>query len=364
MKLYLPTFFTVALCPSLFLSLWATIPFPARAATVKTITVEKSVSAKTGEEGTKAEDDKPSSEPRVIIKSIELPEGEDGQRKDLPWLGVSVNEAGEALTAQLGLAPGVGLVVTYVAPDSPAAEAGLRKHDVLVAFQDQSLVLPAQLRKLVQARKEGDSVKLKFYHAGNARTVSATLAARPPGLLVADGEDGLSRNGDGPSRELHLRLLGAPSAKELELQMESLKGLLGNLKIDSKKIQEEVLRSVEKARKSYQDALRQWDKSTSTSDASRQALEDLAHSGVLLDNKATVTVRSNDKSCMSLVKTDDSGTIVIVANPKLHLTAHDRDGKLLFDGAIETEEQRAKVPKEVWEKAEPMVSQLKAKPEE
>ena len=85
--------------------------------------------------------------------------------------------------------------------------------------------------------------------------------------------------------------------------MESLKGMLGNLKIDQKKIQDEVRRSVEKARKSFQDALRQMDKSTSTTDASRQALEELARSGVLLDNKATVTVRSNDKSVKNLVKT-------------------------------------------------------------
>ena len=47
------------------------------------------------------------------------------------------------------------------------------------------------------------------------------------------------------------------------------------------------------------------------------------------------------------MKTDDSGTIVIVAKPKLHPAAHDQDRKLLFDGEIESDEQRAKVPKEV-----------------
>ena len=357
MKLRLPKFTAAALCASMFFSLWATIQFPALAATVKTTTVEKSATAKTGEAGLEAEEDKSSGEPRVIIKSIELADGEDGPRKDVPWLGVSANEVGEALTAQLGLDPGVGLVVTYVAPDSPAAKAGIQKHDVLVELQDQSLVLPAQLRKLVRARQEGDTVKLKFYRAGKPQTVSATLAKSPSGFRAMDGEES-------SLRDLHLRLLGEPAGKELELQMEALKGMLGNLKIDQKKIQDEVRRSVEKARKSFQDALKQMDKSTSTTDASRQALEELARSGVLLDNKAIVTVRSNDKSVKNLVKTDDSGTIVIVANPKLHLTAHDRDGKLLFDGAIETEEQRAKVPKEVWEKVEPMLAQLSAKPEE
>src|SRR5207244_203491 len=110
---------------------------------------------------------------------------------------------------QLGLDPGVGLVVTYVSSNSPAAKVGLQKHDVLVEFEGQSLVLPAQLRKLVQARKEGDSVKLKFYRAGKRETVSATLAKTPPGFRLSDGEDLLPH-------DLHLRIPGHPFEKDLE----------------------------------------------------------------------------------------------------------------------------------------------------
>src|SRR3954464_6562437 len=51
----------------------------------------------------------------------------DGTRKTIPWRGVSTSEASEALSAQLDLSPGVGVLVTYVAPDSPAAKSGLRK---------------------------------------------------------------------------------------------------------------------------------------------------------------------------------------------------------------------------------------------
>jgi S1-C subfamily serine protease len=36
-----------------------------------------------------------------------------------------------------------------VAPDSPAAKAGLEKNDVLAELEGQLLVVPAQLRKLV-----------------------------------------------------------------------------------------------------------------------------------------------------------------------------------------------------------------------
>jgi hypothetical protein len=62
-----------------------------------------------------------------------------------------------------------------------------------------------------------------------------------------------------------------------------------------------------------------------------------------------------------MVKADDAGTIVLVANPTLHLTAHDKKGKLLFDGEIETSKQRDKVPRDLWERVEPMVEKLEAK---
>lgn len=340
----------------LFIALGIAGQLPALGQETKTVILRKATTAEPAVSDPDAEGDEDSSDQKVIIKSIEIAEDESTARKDVPWLGVALKEAGEALSAQLGLDPGVGLVATFIAPDSPAAKAGLEKHDVLVAFQDQALVLPAQLRKMVQARKEGDVVKLKFYRAGKPQTVSATLAKTAAGFRIGDDEDG-------SSRELHLRLLGPSAGKELQLQLEALRGSLGNLKIDQKKVQTEVQRSMEQARKSYRDALRQMGDSPATNTASRQALEELARSGFLLDNNATVTVRSTGKSARSLVKTDDTGTIVLVANPKLHLTAHDQDGQLLFDGEIETPDQRAKVPKDVWQKVEPMVSKMNSKPE-
>jgi hypothetical protein len=58
------------------------------------------------------------------------------------------------------------------------------------------------------------------------------------------------------------------------------------------------------------------------------------------------------------VKSDDSGTIVIITNPKLRLTAHDKEGKLLFDGEIETAEQRHDVPGGLWQRVEPLLNKL------
>ena len=86
-------------------------------------------------------------------------------------------------------------------------------------------------------------------------------------------------------------------------------------------------------------------------------LKELLKSGIRVDDDATVVVRSRGKSSRSVVKTDDSGTTVIVGPPNLHLTARDKNGELLFDGEIETPEQRAKVPTEVWKRVEPLLDE-------
>ncbi len=281
-------------------------------------------------------------------------------RKREPWLGVYTEEGSEALSSQLGLDAGVGLVVGYVAPDSPAAKAGLKKNDVLVECEGQILVHPAQLRKLVRMRQVGDSIKLVFYRAGKKQTVSVTLAKGPAEFGLED-----VMPDQGPAlRDLQQQLRDLPVRDALREQIESVKKSLKNAHLDQKKVKEEVRRSMEQARKALQQALRAATNSDSTLWPVRKALEELGKSGLFVDNKTTVTVRSGGPGAKSIVNTDDSGTIVIVCNPKPHLTAHDPDGKLLFDGQIETAKQREKVPPELWTRVEPLLEKLNPKAED
>jgi hypothetical protein len=289
--------------------------------------------------------------------TIEARPEEVASRKDVPWLGVSTTEASETLASQLDLEAGVGLTITYVAPNSPAAKTGLRKNDVLVKFEDQSLVNPAQLRKLVRVRKDGDAVKLQFFRAGKRQTVSVTLGTTgvDPGAWEDEGH-ALKGN----LQELHKHLQDLHLDEAVRDQMQALRESLGNIKIDQKEVQENIRHGMEQARKAIQEAMR----NVTNSDPVRKVLENLAHSGVLVDDKADVVVRSSSKNVKSMVKSDDSGTIVLVANPKLHLTAHDKEGKLLFDGQIESSDEQAKVPRELWERVEPLVKQMEPAAEE
>ena len=266
------------------------------------------------------------------------------------WLGLATEEAPEVVASQLRLEPGVGLVITYVATNSPAAQAGLLRDDVLVAFEDQALVHPQQLRKLVQVRKEGDAVKLTYYRGGKRETVTVKLAKAPEHGSWMDKRSYFFKD------EFPWDLY----RKDLQQKMQHLQHSLGDVRIDQKQIQEEVRHSMDQARRAAQDALHSASNDLRNLGPSARALEELARGWLGVRKDATVTVNSTGDAVQTLVKADDSGIYVLVANPRKHLTVHDPAGKLVFDGEIETPAQQAAVPKAIWEKARPLVDKMAA----
>lgn len=297
----------------------------------------------------------------IVIQKIEsADDAGPSARKDSPWLGVSTEEAAEALISQLGLDPGVGLVVNYVAADSPAAQAGLQKNDVLTEFAGQALVHPAQLRKLVQVRQVGDTVPVAFYRAGKKQSVTVTLGEAAAGLGLLENDRAWQKE----LRDLQQQLRNLPIGDTIREQMKTLRDSLGNLKIDQQKVQEEVRRSMDEARKAMYEALRHATNAGAALDPVREQLEELSRAKIAVPDDATVTVRNSGSSVKSIVQADESGTIVIVNRPRLHLTAHDKGGGLLFDGEIETPDQRAKVPRALWQKVEPLLKKEAPEAEE
>ncbi|MFO1512028.1 MAG: PDZ domain-containing protein [Verrucomicrobiota bacterium] len=294
----------------------------------------------------------PPAPPRAVIKieSIE-PGAKTEPEADVTWLGVYAEEISEALSSQLGLNSGEGLLITYVAADSPAAKAGLQKNDVLVELRDQLLVHPAQLVKLIRSQKGGDTIKLTLYRQGKKQTAAATLAKKPDASAMWPPAAP-------PATEW--KSAEASTIKDgIHGQMQSLHEDLMRMGADKQKVKLEVERSMEEARKALQDALRHGNQTGAVIGLDAKDLEALANGGVNIGENATIIVKKNGRLIRTIVQTDDTGSYVIVAIPKKRLTAHDKDGKLIFDGEIEAPEQQAKVPAELWEKVKPMLQQLK-----
>ena len=74
-----------------------------------------------------------------------------------------------------------GALVQEVAPDSPAARAGVQIGDLVVAIDGKAVENYSELGARIRAHKPGDKVTLKVVRDGNETTITATLAQRPAG---------------------------------------------------------------------------------------------------------------------------------------------------------------------------------------
>jgi hypothetical protein len=197
---------------------------------------------------------------------------EKDSSKKVGWMGVVTEEASETLSVQLGLKAGEGVVVTYVAPDSPAAKAGLKRHDVLAEFDSQLLVHPSQLRKLVRMHKEGDTVKVSFYHNGTKQTVEITLAQ-----TTSRRADSFLENhkvlGDLPKIDPELQLHISEDVQK------TIHEALARAGVDKERIRTEIKRSLEEARVAVQEAMRNMPKQHDM-DRLAKELHEMAHSAV------------------------------------------------------------------------------------
>jgi len=100
------------------------------------------------------------------------------EQKPTAYLGVLTAQVSRELRTQFGLADGFGLQVEEVMPDSPAQEAGLKEHDVLVSFEDQKLVNMEQLQALVRSQKKDDAVSLSIISGGQTKQIILKIGER------------------------------------------------------------------------------------------------------------------------------------------------------------------------------------------
>lgn len=100
-----------------------------------------------------------------------------------PYMGVELRSLSDIssyhLQETLHLPPNVteGVAIIQVVPRSPAAQAGLRQFDVIVALDGQKIKNVLDLRKYLYTKKTiGDEMKVTFYRDGKKETVTMKLA--------------------------------------------------------------------------------------------------------------------------------------------------------------------------------------------
>jgi hypothetical protein len=99
-----------------------------------------------------------------------------GKAEKAAFLGVVTTRATGTLRSQLKLK--AGLVVDMVEPKSSAETAGLQVHDIIEKCDDQWLINPAQFIGLVRMYKPGETVTLTVLREGERKKITAKLEER------------------------------------------------------------------------------------------------------------------------------------------------------------------------------------------
>jgi serine protease Do len=96
------------------------------------------------------------------------------------WLGVSIQDLTDDLSKSLDVPPKSGVLVSDVAPEGPAAKAGLRRGDLISAIDGVRTVDSAHLRNTVALAGKGKTVRIEFLRERTSKSIEVTLG-EPPG---------------------------------------------------------------------------------------------------------------------------------------------------------------------------------------
>jgi serine protease Do len=96
-----------------------------------------------------------------------------------PWLGVTLYTVDQYVAAINRLPVSKGVVVTYVTPGSPAADAGLQELDVITQFKGQDVTTAEQLINAIHDSNIGDEVTITFVRGNETKTISVRLIQSP-----------------------------------------------------------------------------------------------------------------------------------------------------------------------------------------
>ena len=134
----------------------------------------------------------------------------DQGRVTRAWLGVVVQPVTREAAGSLGLSDDRGALVSEVVVASPAAAAGLKPGDVIVAVDGQPVAEARDLPRLVAGRPVGSAAQVTFLRGGKRQTVRLVLGELPEERVAARSEE---EGGLG----LTVRDLTADLARELGL---------------------------------------------------------------------------------------------------------------------------------------------------
>jgi serine protease Do len=127
------------------------------------------------------------------------------------YLGVNIQPITPEIADGLGLKEPRGALVSDVQPDTPAAKAGLRAGDAVLAVNNEPVKDARELSRRISSLQPGVNVKLSVIRDGKERTVEVSLAKLPDQRADRPAERGGGKSRGTDLSGLGLSLAPAPS---------------------------------------------------------------------------------------------------------------------------------------------------------
>jgi serine protease Do len=269
------------------------------------------------------------------------------------FLGVETSPIPSVVCDQLGIAKGFGLVVDYVVPDGPAAAAGVQQNDILKMLNDQILLEPGQLAKLVRSYSEGTTVTLTVLRKGQEQKISVKLTKKevPKRHAFGMGHD-MDFNFDFDPGNFDLGNL-KERLQDLKQNLKEQFGERGDMVHDAvmsaqaqaERIRDEAQRARDQAQRVRDQEQRMRDQAQRVREQARGGRGQIQVSQTGDNGFMTTKI---DIGKAQIVFSDDKGELRVERiDGKKILTAKDPQARLLFSGPVETKEDRDKIPADV-----------------
>jgi len=97
-----------------------------------------------------------------------------------PWLGVVLYTVDQFAFMRYDLPVEEGVLITHVAPGSPAAEAGLEAGDVIVSLDGEKITSAEELIRSFHTSRIGQELEINYWRSDIQNTTVAILTESPP----------------------------------------------------------------------------------------------------------------------------------------------------------------------------------------
>ena len=106
------------------------------------------------------------------------------------WLGIAIQEITPALAKSFKLPEQrkSGVLISDVNEEGPSAQAGLKRGDVIIGFDDREVKNVSQLRNMVARTIVGRQAKLKVLREGKEQFLNVKVGERPTDEMLAKKE--------------------------------------------------------------------------------------------------------------------------------------------------------------------------------